>query len=100
MSCRFLESLNRGRSEWRGCDRNVVSTAAVLLAPRPDDAAPPVAVAVDEVLLRVGFYHQSKKPPRLQQEFIVLGSQRLTDLRDRIYCLKDSVVSGEHKGLE
>ncbi len=42
----------------------------------------------------MGLFHQAKKPPRLQQEFMVLGSQPLSDLRDRVYCLRESVLSG------
>lgn len=32
------------------------------------------------------------------QEFLVLGSQRLTELRDNIYCLTDNLmeIAGEH----
>lgn len=52
-------------------------------------------VPADEVVLRVGIYHQTKKPPKLEQEYLVLGSQSLTVLRDRIGCLKDTVQSNQ-----
>ncbi|CAG8521763.1 4693_t:CDS:2, partial [Racocetra fulgida] len=41
-----------------------------------------------EVILSVAFYNQSKNSTRTQ-EFLVLGSQPLTALRDAFYCLRD-----------
>eukprot|EP00771_Trimastix_marina_P004157 gnl/Trimastix_PCT/898.p1 GENE.gnl/Trimastix_PCT/898~~gnl/Trimastix_PCT/898.p1 ORF type:complete len:351 (-),score=112.88 gnl/Trimastix_PCT/898:17-1069(-) len=46
-----------------------------------------------EVLLTVALYHASK--PMKQQEFQVLGSQPLTALRDRLYCLSDYLLDGQ-----
>ncbi len=40
-----------------------------------------------EVVLLVSVYHHAK--PLKSQEFLVLGSQPLTALRDKIYCLSD-----------
>ncbi|CAG8742524.1 18536_t:CDS:2, partial [Acaulospora morrowiae] len=41
-----------------------------------------------EVILSVAFYNQNKPATRMQ-EFLVLGSQPLTALRDAFYCLRD-----------
>jgi len=57
-------------------------------SPSPDAAAEPgpsgssmvARVAEDDVILKVGIYHP-EKPMRLMQEVLVLGSQRLSELR-------------------
>ncbi|CAG8445473.1 4560_t:CDS:2, partial [Acaulospora colombiana] len=46
------------------------------------------AVNKHEVILSVAFYNQNKPATRMQ-EFLVLGSQPLTALRDAFYCLRD-----------
>ncbi|XP_028392251.1 snRNA-activating protein complex subunit 3-like isoform X2 [Dendronephthya gigantea] len=51
-------------------------------------------IDVPEVVLSVALYHPVKL--RKVQEFLVLGRQTLTDLRDKIYCPADSIVVGEH----
>ena len=53
-------------------------------------------VATDEeVLLRVEVYHAAKPQLRMQ-EFMVLGSQRVSELMDRVYCLLDVDVAQPH----
>ena len=84
---RFLDSLGRGRTEWRGAERNLLDHSA---APPPDAGD---AVQAGETVLRVSVYNQSKRG-KIQQEFLVLGSQRLTELKDRVYCLSDFMLDG------
>uniref|UniRef100_A0A2N9IJX5 snRNA-activating protein complex subunit n=1 Tax=Fagus sylvatica TaxID=28930 RepID=A0A2N9IJX5_FAGSY len=50
-----------------------------------------------EVVLSVEVYHNSRKWVKTQ-EFLVLGRQTLTELRDKIYCLTDQVMqkAGQH----
>ncbi|KAJ0969419.1 hypothetical protein J5N97_022296 [Dioscorea zingiberensis] len=50
-----------------------------------------------EVLLCVEIYHK-KNTSMKTQEFLVLGRQMLTELRDNIYCLTDKLmqISGKH----
>lgn len=51
-------------------------------------------VPLDEILITVRVYEPfvykrnegTKRKPRLSQEFLVLGGQKLTELRDKIYC--------------
>ena len=45
----------------------------------------------DEIVLAVEFYHNQRKHDKMQ-EFLVLGSQPLTALRDRLYCLTDEIA--------
>ncbi|RHZ80572.1 hypothetical protein Glove_134g246 [Diversispora epigaea] len=45
-------------------------------------------VNTPEVILSVAFYNQNKPSTRMQ-EFLVLGNQPLTALRDAFYCLRD-----------
>lgn len=51
----------------------------------------------DEVVLRVGISYPGN-PGRQLQEWMVLGSQRLTVLRDKIYCRSDKDT--ENVGLD
>jgi snRNA-activating protein complex subunit 3 len=46
----------------------------------------------DEVVLKVAIFHQEKSVKT--QEFIVLASQKLSQLRDVLYCLSDHVPNG------
>lgn len=50
-----------------------------------------------EVVLCVEVYH-NKRTLQKTQEFLVLGRQLLTELRDRIYCLTDQLMerAGQH----
>jgi hypothetical protein len=43
----------------------------------------------NEVVLKVSIYHPEKNIKT--QEFLVLGSQKLTELRDKLYCLADNM---------
>lgn len=45
----------------------------------------------DEILFVVEFYHNQRKHDKMQ-EFLVLGSQTLSALRDRLYCLTDELA--------
>eukprot|EP00656_Telonema_subtile_P027204 TRINITY_DN29239_c0_g1_i1.p1 TRINITY_DN29239_c0_g1~~TRINITY_DN29239_c0_g1_i1.p1 ORF type:complete len:252 (+),score=57.67 TRINITY_DN29239_c0_g1_i1:77-832(+) len=45
----------------------------------------------NESVLTVAIYHPIQN--KLQQQILVLGSQTLADLKDKIYCLKDEVYS-------
>ncbi|KAK2954198.1 putative snRNA-activating protein complex subunit 3 [Blattamonas nauphoetae] len=53
----------------------------------PTNPADMRQIAPNEVILTVSLYNPNKQLK--QQEFHVLGSQVLTDLRDRLYCLAD-----------
>ncbi len=74
----------------------MLSSEAGVSEPRPSDvaAAGQPVVPLGEVVLRVRLYHQAQRPAKVQQEFLVLGSQTLADLRDRIYCLADMAIDG------
>ncbi|XP_062146664.1 snRNA-activating protein complex subunit-like isoform X2 [Alnus glutinosa] len=50
-----------------------------------------IAVQYPDVVLSVEIYHNSRKWVKTQ-EFLVLGRQSLTELRDKIYCLTDQVM--------
>lgn len=56
-----------------------------------------VPLCYPEVVLCVEIYHK-KNASLKSQEFLVLGSQSLTDLRDNIYCLTDKLMqaAGEY----
>ncbi|KAE7998102.1 hypothetical protein FH972_002678 [Carpinus fangiana] len=56
-----------------------------------------IAVRYPDVVLSVEVYHNSRKWVKTQ-EFLVLGRQSLTELRDKIYCLTDQVMqkAGQH----
>lgn len=49
-----------------------------------------------ELLLRIAVYDCNRQA--LSQEFIVLGSQKLSDLRDRLQCLSDDVYDAHVGG--
>lgn len=53
---------------------------------------PPAFVPIDqnEVVLSIAFFHNQR--PLKTQEYLVLGSQPLTALRDRLYCLSDYIL--------
>lgn len=52
-----------------------------------------LALAKDEVLLSVVFY-KAHRPSQPMQEFLVLGSQRLSALRDAFQCVMDFMTQG------
>ncbi|KAK0597377.1 hypothetical protein LWI29_024664 [Acer saccharum] len=64
---------------------------------KSSDVQEHIAVLYPETLLCVEVYHNTKKMTKTQ-EFLVLGLQTLTELRDRIYCLTDQIMqkAGEH----
>ncbi|CAI7932284.1 unnamed protein product [Closterium sp. NIES-54] len=57
-----------------------------------------VLQAQQEVVLRVEVLQQEKRQLK-GQEFLVLGSQPLTALRDRIYCLQDRIAREHGKSV-
>ncbi|XP_022733383.1 snRNA-activating protein complex subunit isoform X2 [Durio zibethinus] len=61
------------------------------------DAEEHIPVLHPEVVLCVEVYHNIRKWSKIQ-EFLVLGHQTLTELKDKIYCLTDQVMqkAGQH----
>ncbi|KAH7816924.1 putative snRNA-activating protein complex subunit 3-like protein [Monocercomonoides exilis] len=59
----------------------------------PTHAPEERTIGPNEVIITVALYHPSKLLK--QQEFQVLGSQSLTALRDRLYCLADYLMDGQ-----
>ncbi|KAJ4456011.1 putative snRNA transcription factor [Paratrimastix pyriformis] len=58
----------------------------------PPPVLPEVPLPPNELILTVALYKPSREK---QQEFQVLGSQPLTALRDRLYCLSDYLLDGQ-----
>jgi snRNA-activating protein complex subunit 3 len=54
--------------------------------------ATPEPIDENEIVISIGVYHPQRQ--NKMQEFLVLGSQYLTALRDRIYCINDSIFDG------
>ncbi|EGG18980.1 hypothetical protein DFA_02223 [Cavenderia fasciculata] len=52
----------------------------------------PEPLSSNEIILSVVLYHPQKSSKI--QEFLVIGSQKLTDLRDKIYCMRDNILDG------
>lgn len=50
-----------------------------------------IAVQFPEAILCVEIYHYKKSWIKTQ-EFLVLGLQFLTELRDKIYCITDEIM--------
>eukprot|EP01138_Halocafeteria_seosinensis_P015325 gb/GECG01015641.1/.p1 GENE.gb/GECG01015641.1/~~gb/GECG01015641.1/.p1 ORF type:complete len:405 (+),score=40.75 gb/GECG01015641.1/:1-1215(+) len=81
----------KGKSKYdsRGPSRNVIPPAIASATPSEREQRTSFArLADDEVIIRVVIYHY--RDCKKRQEFLVLGSQPLTILRDRIYCLSDN----------
>ena len=57
----------------------------------PSDPDRIEALKAEEILFVVEFYHNQRKNDKMQ-EFLVLGSQPLSALRDRLYCLTDELA--------
>ena len=55
------------------------------------------AVQPDETILSIGVFHPAK-PTRKMQEIIVLGSQKLTVLKDKVVCQRDEIA--KNRGLK
>lgn len=51
-------------------------------------------IRTNEVVLSVGIHHPRKQ--NKVQEFLVLGSECLTELRDKIFCTADGMILGDH----
>ncbi|XP_068695251.1 snRNA-activating protein complex subunit 3-like [Montipora foliosa] len=51
-------------------------------------------IKTNEVVLSIGIYHPRKQ--NKVQEFLVLGSQSLNELRDKIFCTADHMILGDH----
>lgn len=63
---------------------------------RAVDAEEYIPVVYPEVVLCVEVYHNVRKYTKCQ-EFLVLGQQTLTELRDKIYCSSDQVMQKAEK---
>ncbi|KAI8140834.1 snRNA-activating protein of 50kDa MW C terminal-domain-containing protein [Fennellomyces sp. T-0311] len=50
-----------------------------------------------EVILKIAVYHHTVADRRVR-EFDILGSQKMTDLRDAIFCMKDFSLNRDRKG--
>ncbi|KAJ2761904.1 hypothetical protein IWQ57_005925 [Coemansia nantahalensis] len=79
-------------------------TNRVAPAPALEDTpapAPPLLtpVADDEVILSVCFYNTRSSTSKME-EYLVLGSQSLTVLRDVFYCISDFLVSHRDEKIE
>ncbi|KAJ2611059.1 hypothetical protein H4S08_003330 [Coemansia sp. RSA 1365] len=68
---------------------------------RVQPGPPPSAmrVADDEVILSVCFYNTRSSTSKME-EYLVLGSQNLTVLRDAFYCISDFLVSHRDEEIE
>ncbi|CAH9068632.1 unnamed protein product [Cuscuta europaea] len=70
--------------------RSISSSRKV--CPMPSISREHVPVQFPEVVLFVEVY-RSRKPLMKSQEFVVLGQQFLTEIRDKIYCITDEIMS-------
>lgn len=92
----ILEDLERAKGPGRGASRGdePASAEAPSTSTKPSGRAPSTTVVErvgeDDVILTVGIYHP-EKPVRKMQEILVLGSQKLTALRDKIFCQRDLI---------
>lgn len=68
-----------------------LKSASVSTKVRPSDTCDNKPVDFPEVVLCLEVYH-NKRTTLKTQEFLVLGRQYLTDVRDRIYCLTDEIM--------
>lgn len=57
----------------------------------PSDPDRMESLGPEEIVFVVEFYHNQRKNDKMQ-EFLVLGSQPLSALRDRLYCLTDELA--------
>lgn len=69
---------------------NALRTAQPLQRPAPDEELIPMP----EVVLSVIVYHPTRK--RRDQEYLVLGCQRLCELRDKILCHNDFFIDKDY----
>ncbi|CAG8578447.1 8635_t:CDS:10 [Paraglomus brasilianum] len=78
-----LKEENRVKLEKKRPDLNFVSTEKARISTHQT-----LPITKPEVVLSVAFYDHHNPASRMQ-EFLVLGSQPLTALKDAFYCLKD-----------
>ncbi|XP_037495224.1 snRNA-activating protein complex subunit isoform X4 [Jatropha curcas] len=64
---------------------------------KPSNVQEHIAVQYPEVVLCIEVYHNVRNWLKIQ-EFLVLGRQTLTEMRDKIYCMTDQVMqkAGQH----
>ncbi|XP_073039227.1 snRNA-activating protein complex subunit-like [Primulina eburnea] len=68
-----------------------LKSASVSAKVRPSDTCGNKPVDFPEVVLCLEVYH-NKRTTLKTQEFLVLGRQLLTDVKDKIYCLTDEIM--------
>ncbi|KAJ2806759.1 hypothetical protein H4R20_001566 [Coemansia guatemalensis] len=66
---------------------------------QPGPPSNAMRVADDEVILSVCFYNTRSSTSKME-EYLVLGSQNLTVLRDAFYCISDFLVSHRDEEIE
>ncbi|RGB42026.1 snRNA-activating protein of 50kDa MW C terminal-domain-containing protein [Rhizophagus diaphanus] len=92
-----LASLNpKYRASAPAKKRNDLNYVSSITSKKSDTIKEIDTSGIPEVVLSVAFYNQSNplnrsqnNPPSRTQEFLVLGSQPLTALRDAFYCVSD-----------
>ncbi|KAK1309941.1 snRNA-activating protein complex subunit [Acorus calamus] len=93
-SAKFVESAPKlEKMDRKKALRSVTAPMKV----KPSSAVEHVPVCYPEIVLCVEIYHPRKD--HKTQEFLVLGSQKLTELRDNIYCVTDQLMqtAGEYE---
>ncbi|KAL3614916.1 hypothetical protein CASFOL_040577 [Castilleja foliolosa] len=65
------------------------SVSTKVKASNPSDGE---QVKFPETVLSVEVYHKKEKRVKKTQEFLVLGQQFLSELKDKIYCLTDEIM--------
>ncbi|KAF3782703.1 snRNA-activating protein complex subunit [Nymphaea thermarum] len=68
-----------------------ITSSSKMNAAIPQEFAP---VQFPEIVLTIEIYHNIRKGQK-SQEFLVLGKQTLTELRDKIYCSTDQLMQQE-----
>jgi len=84
--------------EKRKRSRRGAAAAAAATTASPAATAPAAAAAVPagEVVIRVAV-HLPQAPAYVSEEWLVLGSQNLTELRDSLYCLTETNIKNVEK---
>ncbi|QDZ18532.1 snRNA transcription factor [Chloropicon primus] len=102
---KLLDEMCKGEREGGGCDVSLDAISGGLDRERGEAASCSALggggtssstslvqrVSEDEVILTVGIYHP-EKPATVMQEVLVLGSQKLTDLKDKISCQRETIA--------
>uniref|UniRef100_A0A2P2MAR0 Uncharacterized protein MANES_08G015000 n=1 Tax=Rhizophora mucronata TaxID=61149 RepID=A0A2P2MAR0_RHIMU len=96
LSCKINEGVSSS-SEKAEMLKSLRSTNSRTQLVKPSEIQDFVAVQLPEVVLCVEVYHNIRKYIK-SQEFLVLGRQLLTEMRDKIYCVTDQVMqrAGQH----